>query len=202
MQCFHKAEFSATCQRHYEFLWVSLLVSYKNVLISVSSPYFFPKELWSLQLELALSFSNVKDVLVVLLFEASQRQLIIPGGVAHNFCALLFYQSNIFCRVGKTQITKRAVCISLEQYWKLCGGQRAKQQSYSVIEEKCTVKVHLASLGYSAMWDHWQWSNFEEITGYGVSRSGFACPKQMHVSWGQENKEGKSYTFRTVSLIP
>lgn len=79
--------------------------------------------------------------------------------------------------------------------------QIGKHQSYSVVEEKCTIKVHLASLGCPAMWDHWQLSNFEEIPGYGINRLSFAFPKQMRVFWGQENKEGGKATLLGLSHL-
>lgn len=44
------------------------------------------------------------------------------------------------------------------------------------MEEKCALKVHLASLG-SLQGEIL--GNFEEIPGYGVNSSGFVCPKQM-----------------------
>lgn len=66
-----------------------------------------------------------------------------------------------------------------------------------------TEEVQRASLSCSAMRDHWQWGSFGEITGCGGYGPSFAFRNQMHAFWGQENEgQGKSYVFKTISVIP
>lgn len=53
-------------------------------------------------------------MLVLLLLEDSWRQLVIPEGVACEFCVLLCCLSNATWCTGNRRLTVRAVCIFLE----------------------------------------------------------------------------------------